>query len=136
MATVIDSTTASSAAALQRPLQSPADPATGSDNRAIGNNRDDQRQAEQAAQQRSDEAFRLDIRSQRSDESRSQETQADESRESANARASQPQQQQQARPPAQDERETSSLQVNFSANGNVNTAANPNRAGQFVSLSV
>jgi len=135
MATVIDSTTASSAAALQRPLQSPADPATGSDNRAIGNNRDDQRQAEQAAQQRSDEAFRLDIRSQRSDESRSQETQADESRESANAPASQPQQQQ-ARPPAQDERETSSLQVNFSANGSVNTAANPNRAGQFVSLSV
>ena len=130
MATTIDGTTSSATASLQRPVISSTDPSSGSDNRAISNSRQQERQTQEAAQQRSDEAFRLDIRS--------QDSRAEEAREgdSANAARQTQQSQGQNRQPAQDERETSSLQVNFSANGNVNTATSPNRAGQFISLSV
>lgn len=135
MATTIDGTTSSATASLQRPVISSTDPSSGSDNRAISNSRQQERQTQEAAQQRSDEAFRLDIRS--------QDSRAEEAREGDSANAARQTQQSQTqqsqgqnRQPAQDERETSSLQVNFSANGNVNTATSPNRAGQFISLSV
>ncbi|MBX3455700.1 hypothetical protein [Ferrovibrio sp.] len=138
MATIIDSTTGSAAASLQRPILSSTDPTSGSDNRAIGSSRDQQqRQATEAAQQRSDEAFRLDIRSQRSDALRENEG-AESGRQSQQTQALSTQAPGAASrsEPRQDERETSSLQVNFGANGNVNTATSPNRAGQFISLSV
>ncbi len=138
MATTIDGTSSSATASLQRPVLSSTDPSSGSDNRAVGNSRQQERQTQEAARQRSDEAFRLDIRSQ---DSRTEETRAGETREGESADAARQTQQSQAqqsqnRQPPQDERETSSLQVNFSANGNVNTATSPNRAGQFISLSV